>query len=154
MDLGVVCFIFTSIIPSPIPMYNLRNLFSCACPSTEIKSSNFKCKPGWTGKLCYQECPNKLLPGEYYSGSTGSRSCQVSQCTNAKTGEYYTGSGLDGQTFCPTAPCTTKLKAGLRFITNGGTSSTGCKIGGVYAFSTEFDTLTIHICMYVTNLQT
>ena len=147
-------------------------------------------------EFCHQKCPNKLLAGEYYSGNKHSHSCQVSRCTNAKRGEYFTGSGTDGRTSCPTAPCTNKLnvgeyyaesgtnavcavaqctnakngqyytgrglsgrtscptapctnkpKAGLRFITNGGTSSTGCKIGGVYALSSALIYLLLtHAC--------
>ena len=168
-----------------IPAFRLS--FYCVAYSktcvTEIKPHISKCKAGWTGNFCHQQCPNKLLAGEYYSGNKHTHSCQVSRCTNAKRGEYFTGSGTDGRTSCPTAPCTNKLnvgeyysesgsnvvcavaqctnakngeyytgrglsgrtscptapctnkpKAGLRFITNGGTSSTGCKIGGVLIY--------------------
>ena len=170
-------------------------VYSTTC-STEIKTHISKCKAGWTGNFCHEACPNKLLAGEYYSGNKHSHSCQVSRCTNAKRGEYFTGSGTDGRTSCPTAPCTNKLnvgeyyaesgtnavcavaqctnakngqyytgrglsgrtscptapctnkpKAGLRFITNGGTSSTGCKIGGVYALSSALIYLLLtHAC--------
>lgn len=118
--------------------------------STEIKTHISQCKPGWTGDLCHQTCPNKLLPGQYYSSGENfwAHSCQVAWCTNAKTGEYYTGIGSDDRNSCPTAPCTNTPKTGLRFITSGGTSSTGCKIGGVYALSSVLICLPlIHVCM-------
>ena len=110
--------------------YRLMHMHS-TISSTEIKTHflEIKCKAGWTGNFCHKKCPNKLLPGQYYSGNTGSHSCQVSRCSNAKIGEYYTGSASDGQTSCRTAPCT---------------SSTGCKIGGVYAFSNMSGLRTSH----------
>ena len=123
-----------------------RVVYSTTC-STEIKPHISKCKAGWTGNFCHQACPNKLNVGEYYSESGSNAVCAVAQCTNAKNGQYYTGRGLSGRTSCPTAPCTNKPKAGLRFITNGGTSSTGCKIGGVYALSSALIYLLLtHAC--------
>ena len=145
---GTPCSALQShITSSPLPRLFYRAVYSTTC-STEIKPHISMCKAGWTGNFCHQECPNKLLAGQYYSGNTLSQSsCQVSECTNAKNGQYYTGKGLNGPTSCPTAPCTNKPKAGLRFITNGGTSSTGCKIGGVYALSSALIYLLLtHAC--------
>ena len=67
-------------------------------------------------------CTKELQKGQYYDFG-----CEVKQCTNAVSGQYYTASALGGSTTCPVASCTQKLEKDEYFSSGGGTSPTSCK---------------------------
>ena len=70
--------------------------------------------------------------GQYFTGSapSGKTSCPVAQCMNAQKGQYYKDYAPAGKNACPVAACTNKLAKDQFFITDGGKSPVGCKIGG------------------------
>ena len=71
-------------------------------------------------------CDKKPKAGQFYNSG-----CEISQCTNAQTGQYYTGPAPEGTISCPVATCTNTLHVGQYYTTSGGTNPTGCESEGL-----------------------